>query len=161
MTARIFLSAALTLGMACTAHAAETVSLPTVKQLNLVAAERIAEAADKYATSQGWVGSIAVVDAAGYPIVVRRMDGATAISADLAVRKAKTSALFGAPSVNLENRVNDGHPALLALDVTTLAGGQPIVVDGKVIGAVGVSTPVGAHDDPIASAASHVLDAAH
>ncbi|WP_455842923.1 heme-binding protein [Lelliottia jeotgali] len=41
---------------------------------------------------------------------------------------------------------------MLALDVTTLVGGQPIVVDGKVIGAVGVSTPVGAHDDPISLA---------
>lgn len=159
MTARIFLTAALALGIACTAQAAEKLTLPTVKQLDLAAAERIADAADKYATEQNWVGSIAVVDAGGYPIVVRRMDGATPLSADLAVRKAKTSALLGVPSVNLENRINDNHPALLALDVTTLAGGQPIVVDGKVIGAVGVSTPVGAHDDPIASAASHVLDA--
>jgi len=62
--------------------------------------------------------------------------------------------------VNFENRVNDGHPALLALDVTTLAGGQPILVEGKVIGAVGVSTPVNAHDDPIAVAGAHAVESA-
>jgi len=160
MSARFLLSAVLALGVAGGAAAAEKVALPSIKQLDLAAAERIAQAADLYARQQGWAGSIAVVDNAGYPIVVRRMDGATAISADLAMRKAKASALFGAPSVNFENRVNDGHPALLALDVTTLAGGQPILVDGKVIGAVGVSTAVGAHDDPISVAGAHALDGA-
>lgn len=160
MSVRFLLSAAFALGLAGTAAAADSVALPSIKQLDLAAAERIAQAADQYARQQGWVGSIAVVDNAGYPIVVRRMDGATAISADLAMRKAKASALFGAPSVNFENRVNDGHPALLALDVTTLAGGQPILVEGKVIGAVGVSTPVGAHDDPIAVAGAHAVDGA-
>ncbi|HGA2316197.1 TPA: heme-binding protein [Pseudomonas putida] len=160
MSVRFLLSAAFALGLAGTAAAADSVALPSIKQLDLAAAERIAQAADQYARQQGWVGSIAVVDNAGYPIVVRRMDGATAISADLAMRKAKASALFGAPSVNFENRVNDGHPALLALEVTTLAGGQPILVEGKVIGAVGVSTPVGAHDDPIALAGAHAVDGA-
>ncbi|MFJ4353421.1 heme-binding protein [Pseudomonas sp. NPDC089428] len=160
MSVRFLLSAAFALGLAGTAAAADSVALPSIKQLDLAAAERIAQAADQYAKQQGWVGSIAVVDNAGYPIVVRRMDGATAISAELAMRKAKASALIGAPSVNFENRVNDGHPALLALDVTTLAGGQPILVEGKVIGAVGVSTAVGAHDDPIAVAGAHAVDGA-
>ncbi|NIE73661.1 heme-binding protein [Pantoea sp. Tr-811] len=160
MFVRLLLSATLALGVCAGAQAGGPVALPSTKQLDLAAAERIAQAADQYAKQQGWVGSIAVVDNAGYPIVVRRMDGATAISAELAMRKAKASALFGAPSVNFENRVNDGHPALLALDVTTLAGGQPILVEGKVIGAVGVSTAVGAHDDPIAVAGSHALEGA-
>lgn len=161
MSVRLLLSAVLALGVAGAAEAAEQVALPSIRQLDLAAAEHIAQAADHYARQKGWVGSIAVVDNAGYPIVVRRMDGATAISAELAMRKAKASALFGAPSVNFENRVNDGHPALLALDVTTLAGGQPILVEGKVIGALGVSTAVGAHDDPIAVAGVHALDATH
>jgi glc operon protein GlcG len=159
MTGRFLLATAFSLALAAQAQAADgKLALPSARQLNLAAAEQIAQAADQYATQQGWTGSIAVVDTAGYPIVVRRMDGATAISAELAARKAKTSALFGVPSVNMEKRVNEGAPALLALGVTTLAGGQPIVIDGKVVGAVGVSTAVGAHDDPIASAASHALD---
>ncbi|MDR6711624.1 glc operon protein GlcG [Pseudomonas hunanensis] len=160
MPVRFLLSAVLALSVAGATEAAEKAALPSIKQLDLAAAEHIVQAADQYAKQQGWVGSIAVVDNAGYPIVVRRMDGATAISAELAMRKAKASALFGAPSVNFENRVNDGHPALLALDVTTLAGGQPITVEGKVIGAVGVSTAVGAHDDPIAVAGAHAVDSA-
>ncbi|HDS1733793.1 heme-binding protein [Pseudomonas sp. BP8] len=124
MPVRFLLSAVLALSVAGATEAAEKAALPSIKQLDLAAAEHIVQAADQYAKQQGWVGSIAVVDNAGYPIVVRRMDGASAISAELAMRKA------------------------------------PITVEGKVIGAVGVSTAVGAHDDPIAVAGAHAVDSA-
>lgn len=159
MIGRILLAGAFSLASITAASAAESkLTLPAKPQLTLAAAQTIADAAQRYATAQGWTGSVAVVDAGGYPIVLNKMDGATAISAELAIRKGRTSALFGGPSINMEKRINDGGPALLALGVTTLAGGQPILVDKQVIGAVGVSTAVGAHDDPIAVEASHALD---
>jgi glc operon protein GlcG len=159
MIGRILLASAVSLASITAASAAESkLALPAKPQLTLAAAQTIADAAQRYATAQGWAASIAVVDAAGYPILVNKMDGATAISAELALRKGKTSALFGGPSINMEKRINDGSPALLALGFTTLAGGEPIIVDKQVIGAVGVSSAVGTHDDPIAVEASHALD---
>ena len=150
MKTKWLLSMAMLLASGGTALAADAVKLQTRPSLDLAAARKIVDVAEHYAAAQGWTGSIAVVDTAGYPVLVEKLDGATAISADLAIRKGKTSALLGVPSVALEGRINQDHAALLSLGLTTLGGGEPIIVDKQVIGAVGVSTPVGAHDDPIA-----------
>jgi glc operon protein GlcG len=86
------------------------------------------------------------------------MDGAPVVAGvELAQGKARTSALFKRPSGDLENAVNGGRPAALSAGLVMMKGAQPIIVDGQVIGAIGVSADTPAHDDEIALAALATL----
>lgn len=122
--------------------------------VNLEVAEKLADAAQSYAAAHGWPCSISIVDDGGWSVVSRRMDGAPVTSGvDLALGKARTSALFKRPSGALENAINDGRPAALTAGMVMMKGGQPVVVDKQVIGAIGISADTPAHDDEIAQAA--------
>ncbi len=106
------------------------------------------------ADALGLAVSLAVVDAGGYPVALHRMDGAGLLTAEVALRKARTAALLRAPSRVLADRVA-GDPALLALtDYLPMAGGVPITAEtGAVAGAVGVSGGTAEQDERIAAAA--------
>jgi glc operon protein GlcG len=65
----------------------------------------------------------------------------------VAAKKANTAALFKAPSSKLENSINGGRPALITVGHTFLQGGIPIIYQGQVIGAVGVSGSASAQQD--------------
>ncbi|WP_460142071.1 heme-binding protein [Pseudomonas sp. S2_E01] len=100
----------------------------------------ILAAARNEAQSNGWAVSIAIVDDGGHPLALERLDGATPSSAYIATEKARTSALGRRESKGFEDMVNGGRFAFLSAPVLTpLEGGVPVVVDGQVIGAVGVS----------------------
>ena len=101
---------------------------------------QILAAARNEAQSNGWAVSIAIVDDGGHPLALERLDGATPSSAYIATEKARTSALGRRESKGFEDMVNGGRFAFLSAPVLTpLEGGVPVVVDGQVIGAVGVS----------------------
>ncbi|MGE8500049.1 MAG: heme-binding protein [Pseudomonas sp.] len=101
---------------------------------------RILAAARAEAQQNQWAVSIAVVDDGGHPLAFERLDGAGAISAYIATEKARTSALGRRESKGYEDMVNGGRTAFLSAPIlTSLEGGVPVVVDGQVIGAVGVS----------------------
>jgi glc operon protein GlcG len=101
-------------------------------------------------------GSIAVVDAGGHLIALERLDNTFAASADIAVGKARTAVLFKKPTRVFEDLVNGGRTTMVTLpDFTPLQGGVPVVVDGQVVGAVGVSGAASAQqDEDIANAAA-------
>ena len=80
------------------------------------------------------------------------MDGAPLMSAIVAPEKARTSVLSGKPSKAFEEMVNNGRIAALAMPVVPLEGGEPIFVDGIVIGAVGVSGVKAGEDAQVARA---------
>ena len=80
------------------------------------------------------------------------MDGAPLMSAQVAPEKARTSVLTGKPSKAFEDMVNNGRFAALAMPVSPLEGGEPIVYDSRVIGAVGVSGVKAGEDAQIARA---------
>ncbi|MCB1916912.1 MAG: heme-binding protein [Rhodocyclaceae bacterium] len=122
------------------------------KLLTLDDARRIAAAAEAEASRNGWAVSIAVCDAGGHALWLQRLDGAPLMSAQLAPEKARTCALTGKPSKVFEDMVNNGRHAALAMPVTPLEGGEPIVVEGRVIGAVGVSGVKASEDAQIARA---------
>ena len=88
-------------------------------------------------------GSIAIVDAGGHTLYLERLDGTFTASSDVSIGKARTAVNFGKPTRGLEESINKGRPALLPVaDVTwftPLIGGIPIVVDGHVVGGIGVS----------------------
>ena len=102
---------------------------------------RIVTAAREEALRNGWAVSIAVVDDGGHPLALERLDGGAPIGAYLATEKARTSALGRRESKGYEDMINAGRNAFLCVPLLTgmLEGGVPLVADGQVVGAVGVS----------------------
>ncbi|MFJ4247614.1 heme-binding protein [Pseudomonas sp. NPDC089741] len=101
-----------------------------------------------------WPVSIAVVDDGGHLLALERLDGCAPIGAYICMEKARTSALGRRESNVYEEMVNNGRHAFLSAPLlTSLEGGVPIIVDGQVIGAVGVSGVKSAQDAQIAKAA--------
>ena len=126
--------------------------MKNTKLLTLADVKLIVAAAEAEAINCGWAVSIAVCDAGGHPLWLQRMDGAPLMSALVAPEKARTSVLSGEPSKAFEDMVNNGRYAALAMPVVPLEGGEPIVVDGLVIGAVGVSGVKAGEDAQVARA---------
>ena len=125
------------------------------------ATERIERGLAK-AQALGFQVAIAVVDEAGHLVACHRMDGALWVTPEIARAKANAAAGFHATTLDLEERFNKGRQ-LFAGNVAGLGdyefvfgrGGVPIVTDGRVIGAVGVSGAVPAdHDHTIANTAA-------
>lgn len=135
-------------------------------QLNLAGAELVVEAAKKKAAAMGLKVNVAVVDDGGHPLAFVRMDGARPASGYTALTKAVTAATFrqetgpapakGEPDVILSLSL----PAAAAASGgkgTALKGGVPIVLNGQVIGAVGIGGGVGEQDTEVAKAAIDAL----
>lgn len=133
--------------------------MKTTSMLTLADARSIAAAAEREAQANGWAVSIAVCDAGGHALWLQRMDGAPLMSAQVAPGKARTCALGGKPSKAFEDMVNNGRVAALSLPIMPLEGGEPIVVDGLVIGAVGVSGVKASEDAQVARAGIAALGA--
>jgi glc operon protein GlcG len=124
--------------------------LPT---LTLDAAKAIASAAETFAVARGWTVAVAVVDAAGGLILFHSLDDTQPGSQDVALGKARTAARFKRPTRALEESVAGGRQALLSLPGATLVeGGVPITVEGRVVGAIGVSGMQSAQDSQVAEA---------
>jgi glc operon protein GlcG len=127
-----------------------TVTAQTIetKNITLEAAKKVVAEAVKYAKANNAPGgAIAVVDNGGNLIYLERLDGTFAASSEVSIKKANTAALFKAPSAKLENSINSGRQALITVGHTFLQGGIPIMVDGQVIGAIGVSGASSAQQD--------------
>jgi len=124
---------------------AQVISTTTI---SLDAAKKVVAEAVKYAKANNAPGgAIAVVDAGGNLVYVERLDGTFAASAEVSIKKANTAALFKAPTVKLENSINGGRQALITVGHTFLQGGIPIIYNGQVIGAIGVSGASSAQQD--------------
>jgi glc operon protein GlcG len=118
------------------------------KNISLDGAKRIVAEAIIYAKANNAPGgAIAVVDAGGNLVYLERLDNTFAAAAEVAIKKASTAALFKAPSSKLENSINGGRQALITVGHTFLQGGIPIIFDGQVIGAIGVSGSACAQQD--------------
>src|SRR5690348_4819860 len=118
------------------------------KNISLDAAKKIVTEAVAYAKANNAPGgAIAVVDAGGNLVYLERLDNTFAAAAEVATKKANTAALFKAPSSKLENSINGGRQALITVGHTFLQGGIPIIYNGQVIGAIGVSGSASAQQD--------------
>jgi glc operon protein GlcG len=128
------------------------------RAISLEAAKKMAAAAEAEARKHGWNVAVAVVDASGGLILFQRLDETQPASLDIAIQKARTAARFKRPTKALEDAVAAGRTAILALEgVLPLEGGVPVMVDGKVIGAVGVSGVTSQQDAQVAQAAVAAL----
>ena len=135
--------------------------LATKRVLTLTVAKKIAEAAEAEALRRGATVVIAVVDDGGYLLVLERLDETQVASVEVGIAKARTAAIFRRPSKVFEDQVRDGRIAALGLPgAAPLQGGIPIVFEGKVIGAIGVSGNTPQEDEDIAKVGAAALAAA-
>ncbi|QAY94032.1 MULTISPECIES: heme-binding protein [unclassified Pseudomonas] len=111
------------------------------------------------AQNNQWAVTIVIVDDGGHPLALERLDGCAPIGAYIATEKARTSALGRRESKGYEEMVNGGRHAFLSAPLlTSLEGGVPIIVDGQVIGAVGVSGVKAEQDAQVAKAGAQCLN---
>jgi glc operon protein GlcG len=114
---------------------------------------RILTAARAEAQQNNWAVSIAVVDDGGHPLALERLDGCAPIGAYIAGEKARSAAIGRRETKGYEDMVNGGRSAFLSAPLlTSLEGGVPILLDGQVIGAVGVSGVKAEQDAQVAKA---------
>jgi uncharacterized protein GlcG (DUF336 family)/mannose-6-phosphate isomerase-like protein (cupin superfamily) len=121
------------------------------KTLTLDGAERVIAAAKAEAVkAKAPGGVIAVVDAGGNLMALERLDGTFSAGANISIGKARTAVLFQKPTKVFEDIINKGRTAMAALPdsfFTPLQGGIPVVLDGQIIGGVGVSGASSAAQD--------------
>ncbi|MBZ9664283.1 heme-binding protein [Pseudomonas sp. LMG 31766] len=114
---------------------------------------QILQAARSEAQQQGWAVAIAVVDDGGHPLALERLDGCAPIGAYIATEKARSAAIGRRETKGYEDMVNGGRNAFLSAPlITSLEGGVPVLVDGQVVGAVGVSGVKAEQDAQVAKA---------
>jgi glc operon protein GlcG len=113
---------------------------------------KMAAACKAEAEKNQWSVTIAIVDDAGIPLYLERMDGATATTAEVAIGKARTSAITRRPSKFWEERVKERPGFLNFPGVLQVQGGLPILYQGECVGAIGVSGVQSHEDEQIAQA---------
>jgi len=127
--------------------------MQTKSVLGLTEIDAIMAAARAEALKHGWAVAIALVDDGGHALALVRLDGASPASAAIAMEKARTSALGRRESKAYEDMINGGRTAFLSAPLAgTLEGGVPVIVDGQVVGAVGVSGVKSEQDAQVAKA---------
>jgi glc operon protein GlcG len=129
--------------------------------LTLADVTQILAAARAEAQQHQWPVAIAIVDDGGHPLALERLDNCAPIGAYIAIEKARTAALGRRDSKAYEDMINGGRTAFLSVPVLsgTLEGGVPLVVDGQVIGAIGVSGVKAPEDAQIARAGAASIQA--
>ena len=127
--------------------------MKTKAMLTQTEVANILAAARTEAQNNGWAVTIVVADDGGHPLALERLDGCAPIASYIATEKARSSALGRRETKGYEDMVNNGRSAFLSAPVVcSLEGGVPLVVDGQVIGSVGVSGVTAAQDAQIAKA---------
>ena len=124
------------------------------------AAKKVASAAIAEAHKNQWKMAVAVVDVGGHLVYFERMQDAQIGSVELAIEKAKTSALFRRPTKLFQDGVAGGGEGLRLLRLTgaiPIDGGAPIIQDGKVVGAIGISGGSGEQDGETSKAGAAAI----
>lgn len=155
-----WIAAALLLSAISAVAVAQTVT--EKKTLTIEGAKKVISAAVAYAKKNKAPGGvIAVVDDGGNLMALERLDGTFAAGATISIGKARTAVLFKRPTKVFEDIIKNGRTAMVALPdnlFTPLQGGIPIIIDGQIIGGVGVSgASSAAQDEELAIAGANVF----
>ncbi len=146
------------LGVAQAAHGED---LPSKRVLTLEAAKVVGTAAEAEAMRRHATVVVVVVDDGGHIVYLSRLNDTQVASVEVGIGKARTAAIFRRPSKVFEDQIRDGRVAALALPgATPLQGGVPLMFDGVVVGAIGVSGNTPQEDEDIAVAGASALAAA-
>lgn len=134
--------------------------VPYGAAISIEKAKEVVAAAVAEAKKHNWKFNVAVVDPNGDLIYFERMDGAQVASVAIAQGKARTAARYRRPSVVFFNAMESGHNYVATLDPTLVAsaGGNPLVSNGNLIGAIGVSGGTGSQDDVVSKAGVAALN---
>jgi|SRR5688572_25230374 len=161
MRTSMFIAVVATLAVAAAEPATLRAELPSKPVLTLEAARRVGAAAYAEAVKRGATVVIAVVDDGGHVVFLERLNDTQVASVDVGIGKARTAAIFRRPSKVFEDQIRHGRVAALALPgATPLQGGVPLEVNGRVIGAIGVSGNTPQEDEDIAKAGAAALSGA-
>ena len=141
--------------------AAQTTPPPYGLSINIEQAKKAMVAAEAEARKNNWQVVISIVDTGGHLVMLQRLEAQNA-SVDIATGKARTAVNFRRPTKALEDSMAAGGSTLRILavpGVMPLQGGVPIVVDGKIIGGIGVSGVTAPQDEVVAKAGADLLAA--
>lgn len=125
--------------------------------ITLAEAKSVAAAAEAEARKNGWSMVITVVESNGAVVLSEKMDGAQYGSIDVALNKAKTAANFRRPTSEFQNAVKAGTLNAIFTGATAIEGGELLLVDGRIVGALGVSGGSAPQDSVVARAAAATL----
>jgi glc operon protein GlcG len=134
--------------------------IPYGVPISLDQAKKVMAGAEAEAKKNNWNMVIAVLDSGGHLVMLERMDGTQLGSIDAAKDKAYSAVLYRRPTKVFQDLVGQGGPNLRLLRLagaSPLEGGIPIVVDGKIVGAIGVSGAASEQDAQVAKAGADTL----
>jgi glc operon protein GlcG len=130
----------------------------TRKTLSLADAKKVAAAASAKAVAEGWSVVIAIHDNGGNLIYLERADGTQLGSIVVAQEKSRTALMFKRPTKMLEDTVLGGRVNMMSLPgITSVEGGVPILLDGEIVGSIGVSGVQSSQDGQVAAAGAAAL----
>jgi uncharacterized protein GlcG (DUF336 family) len=130
----------------------------TRKTLSLADAKTVAAAASAKAAAEGWTVVIAIHDDGGNLIYLERADGTQLGSIQVAQEKSRTALRFKRPTKALEEAVLSGRVHMMSLPgITSVEGGLPLIVDGEIVGSIGVSGVQSSQDGQVAAAGAVAL----
>jgi glc operon protein GlcG len=133
-------------------------TMRTKQSLTLADVKKILAASEAEAAKNKWAVAIAVVDEGGFLLGFQRMDGAAAISSEVSMGKARTSAMTRRPSKFFEDRVKD-RPAFVNFPAGLLIqGGVPLMYQSECVGGIGVSGVQSHEDEQIAQAGAAAIE---
>jgi glc operon protein GlcG len=151
---------ALTFAFCALTNALAQMPNPYGLPISLESAKKVAAPAIAEATKNNWNVAVAIVGPAGNLIYYEKMDNTQLGSAEVAIEKARTSAMFKRPSKAFQDVIaagGDGARVLGLRGVTPIEGGLPLVVEGKIVGAIGVSGATSAQDGQCAKAGADTV----
>jgi glc operon protein GlcG len=129
---------------------------PYGEAISIAQAKKIVAAAEAEAVKNNWSVAIAIVDGSGFLVAFERLDNTQLASLEIAMAKAKTAAHYRRPTKVFEDRLATGGSKELNVlklpGVLPIEGGLPIIQDGKIIGAIGVSGAKSTEDAQVAAA---------
>lgn len=155
----VLLASAVVLAL-CVSGARAQMPNPYGAPISLENAKKAAAPAVAEAAKNNWTMAVAIVDPSGTLIYYEKMDGTQNGSAHIAIEKARTAALFKRPTKVIQDAIAAGGEGLRFLRLegaTPIEGGIPLVMDGKIVGAIGVSGGMSAQDGQCARAGADAV----
>ena len=149
----------IAVGCSVTIVRAQT-AMPYGAPVSLETAKKVAAAALAETAKNNWTMAVAVVDPGGNLVYYEKMDNTQLGSAKVSINKARSAALFKRPTKAFQDALASGGPGMRVLGLegaVPVEGGVPLVVDGKVIGAIGMSGDTSEHDAQCATAGAASL----
>jgi len=154
------LLATLTILLCAAGARAQQMPNPYGAPISLENAKKVATAAIAEARKNNWTMALAVVDPSGTLVYYEKLDNTQLGSAQVAINKARSAALFKRPTKSFEDQLAKGGDGLRTLGLegaVPVEGGVPIVMEGKIVGAIGMSGGTSAQDAQCAQVGADAL----